>query len=367
MDENLRGLDSITLTRYVLHGQRAHNHARGDLTILLTAVQLACKVTDVCVRRSGIAKLYGLAGIGNFQSDSEKDLKTLANDTFKTNIEACEKVSIMVSESEDMALVLDRNLNSAKYAIAFDPLDGSSNIDANISVGSIFAVYRLQDAGGIRTVEEATKAILQKGSEIAAAGYAMYGSSTSLVISTGDGVHAFTLDPSLGEFVLTQPSLRIKDRGNIYSVNEGNSDEWNESTRLYVNSIKFPTDETRKPYSLRYIGTMVADIHRTLFYGGVFMYPTDRLHRRGKLRLLYEAFPMAFLIENAGGKATTGWERILDIVPTTVHQRAPVYMGSKLDVEDLLGFFQQTGEQPPSIGDEDTLDEDDLSFEMKGI
>mmetsp|Transcript_7954 Transcript_7954/g.35308 ORF Transcript_7954/g.35308 Transcript_7954/m.35308 type:complete len:274 (-) Transcript_7954:737-1558(-) len=273
----------------------------------------------------------------------------------------------MVSESEDMALVLDRNLNSAKYAIAFDPLDGSSNIDANISVGSIFAVYRLQDAGGIRTVEEATEAILQKGSEIAAAGYAMYGSSTSLVISTGDGVHAFTLDPSLGEFVLTQPSLRIKDRGNIYSVNEGNSDEWNESTRLYVNSIKFPIDETRKPYSLRYIGTMVADIHRTLLYGGVFMYPTDRLHRRGKLRLLYEAFPMAFLIENAGGKATTGWERILDIVPTTVHQRAPVYMGSKLDVEDLLGFFQQTGEQPPSICDEGTLDEDDLSFEVKGI
>jgi len=337
---DLKALDSITLTRYVLHGQRAHKDAKGDLTILLTAVQLACKVTDVCVRRSGIAKLYGLAGIGNFQSDSEKNIKELANDTFKTNIEACEKVAIMVSEVEKMAVVVERNMNVAKYAIAFDPLDGVSNVGANISVGSIFAIYRIKEPEKIRTVEDAKKAILQRGRDIAAAGYAMYGSATNLVISTGEGVHGFTLDPSLGEFVLTHQDVRVKSRGNLYSVNEGNSDEWNEPTTKYIHSIKFPPTGT-KPYSLRYIGTMVADIHRTLFYGGVFMYPSDSEFPKGKLRLMYEAFPMAFLIEQAGGLATTGTMPILDMSPTEVHQRVPVYMGSKEDVLDIIRFFEE--------------------------
>eukprot|EP00188_Purpureofilum_apyrenoidigerum_P000590 Plantae.Rhodophyta-Purpureofilum_apyrenoidigerum.ctg12645.p1 GENE.Plantae.Rhodophyta-Purpureofilum_apyrenoidigerum.ctg12645~~Plantae.Rhodophyta-Purpureofilum_apyrenoidigerum.ctg12645.p1 ORF type:complete len:404 (-),score=68.91 Plantae.Rhodophyta-Purpureofilum_apyrenoidigerum.ctg12645:996-2207(-) len=336
----LEGIDSLTLSRFVLQMQQRHKEATGDLTILMNALQISCKVVETCVRRAGIAKLYGLAGIDNFQSDSDKSLKELANDTFKTNIEACEKVAIMVSEVEKMAVVLERRMNTAKYAIAFDPLDGVSNVGANISVGSIFAIYRIKEPEKIRTVEDASRAILQRGRDIAAAGYAMYGSATNLVISTGEGVHGFTLDPSLGEFVLTHQNVRVKSRGNLYSVNEGNSDEWNEPTTNYIESIKFPPPG-KKPYSLRYIGTMVADIHRTLFYGGIFMYPSDHESPKGKLRLMYEVFPMAFLIEQAGGLATTGTRPILDICPTEVHQRVPVYMGSREDVLDIIRFFDE--------------------------
>lgn len=329
----LEGLDSVTLTRFVLHGQRAHKQAQGDLTILLAAVQLACKVTETCVRRAGIAKLYGLAGSGNVQGEDQKKLDIIANDTFKVNIMSSEKCCCMVSEEEDLAIVCD-NSSEGKYAIAFDPLDGSSNIDANVSIGSIFAIYKIADPASVKTPSDAAKAILQVGSEMVAAGYAMYGSATNLVISTGDGVNGFTLDPSLGEFVLTHPDIKIPSRGKIYSVNEGNAKNWDKPTTDYIKSIKFP-EEGKSSYSLRYIGSMVADVHRTLFYGGIFIYPADKKSPNGKLRLLYEAAPMAFLMVQAGGKATTGKQAILDIMPTDIHQRVPVYMGSADDVSDF--------------------------------
>lgn len=260
----LEGLDSVTLTRFVLHGQKSHAEAKGDLTMLLAAVQLACKVTETCVRRAGIANLYGLAGSGNVQGEDQKKLDIIANDTFKVNIQSSGKCCVMVSEEEDLAILCDRTYNTGKYAIAFDPLDGSSNIDANVSIGSIFAIYKIDDPAAITTPQEAAKEILQPGREMVCAGYAMYGSATNLVISMGEGVHGFTLDPSLGEFVLTDPNMRIPSRGKIYSVNEGNARMWDPATTEYIKGLKYPEDPDKKAYALRYIGSMVADIHRTL-------------------------------------------------------------------------------------------------------
>ncbi|PXF49844.1 Fructose-1,6-bisphosphatase, cytosolic [Gracilariopsis chorda] len=333
----LEGLDSVTLTRFVLQGQRKHQEASGDLTLLLSAVQLACKVTETCVRRAGIAKLYGLAGSGNVQGEDQKKLDVIANDTFKVNINSSEKCGVMVSEEDDLAIVCQKSSidgSTGKYAIAFDPLDGSSNIDANVSIGTIFSIFKLNDPESVVDPESAGRAIMQPGREMVAAGYAMYGSATNLVISVGNGVHGFTLDPSLGEFVLTHPDIKIPSRGKIYSVNEGNAKNWDKATTEYIQSLKYP-EEGKSTYSLRYIGSMVADVHRTLFYGGVFIYPADKKSPTGKLRLLYEAAPMAFLMEQAGGKATTGKENILDIMPSSIHQRVPVYMGSADDVADF--------------------------------
>lgn len=332
----LEGLDSVTLTRFVLQGQREHQEATGDLTLLLAAVQLACKVTESCVRRAGIAKLYGLAGSGNVQGEDQKKLDIIANDTFKVNIESSQRCAVMVSEEDDLAIVCPHDANSenvAKYAIAFDPLDGSSNIDANVSIGTIFSIFRIDDPNSVTDPKSAAKAIMQEGRKMVAAGYAMYGSATNLVISVGSNVNGFTLDPSLGEFVLTHPDIKIPKRGKIYSVNEGNAKNWDKATTEFIDGMKYPQDG--KSYSLRYIGSMVADVHRTLFYGGVFIYPADKKSPTGKLRLLYEAAPMAFLMEKAGGKATTGKIPILDIVPDDIHQRVPVYMGSADDISDF--------------------------------
>lgn len=332
----LEGLDSVTLTRFVLQAQSHFHEATGDLTLLLAAVQLACKVTETCVRRAGIAKLYGLAGSGNIQGEDQKKLDIIANDTFKVNIKSSERCAVMVSEEDELAIVCPKGLDGSmgKYAIAFDPLDGSSNIDANVSIGTIFSIFRVDDPDSITDAESAAKSIMQSGRQMVAAGYAMYGSATNLVISVGSGVNGFTLDPSLGEFVLTHPDIKIPKRGKIYSVNEGNAKNWDKPTTDYINGLKYP-EEGKPSYALRYIGSMVADVHRTLFYGGIFIYPADKKSPNGKLRLLYEAAPMAFLMEHAGGKATTGKELILDIVPTDIHERVPVYMGSAEDISDF--------------------------------
>lgn len=214
----------------------------------------------------------------------------------------------------------------------FDPLDGSSNIDAGVNVGTIFGVYKVAD-GETGTIEN----VLKPGRDMVAAGYTMYGSSCNLVLSTGQGVDGFTLDESLGEFILTHPEIRIPDRGKIYSFNEGNSMFFYPPTLEYLESIKYP--ENKKPYSARYIGSMVADVHRTLLYGGIFGYPGDKKNKDGKLRMLYEAFPMAYLTEQAGGVASTGSQRILDVIPKNIHGRCPVFLGSKDDVEDLTKFY----------------------------
>lgn len=225
--------------------------------------------------------------------------------------------------------------------VVFDPLDGSSNIDAGVNVGTIFGVYKVAE-GETGTVEN----VLKPGRDMVAAGYTMYGSSCNLVLSTGQGVDGFTLDESLGEFILTHPDIKIPSRGKIYSFNEGNSLFFHPPTLEYLKSIKYP--ENKKPYSARYIGSMVADVHRTLLYGGIFGYPGDKKNKDGKLRMLYEAFPMAYLTEQAGGVATTGSQRILDVIPKNIHGRCPVFLGSKDDVEDLAKFYAKW-ESPEKI------------------
>lgn len=325
-------MEPHTLTHFILNDQQHHAQATGDFSILLHAFEIASKFVSSKVRAAGLFNLYGAEGSTNATGDTVKKLDVLANEAFILSLKRCRKVCIMASEENtDHILVED---SQGQYVAVFDPLDGSSNIDVNISIGTIFGIYRKLDPNKPATVED----ILQPGTALVAAGYTMYGSATQLVYTTGHGVHGFTLDPSLGEFVLTHPDMKIKPHFPIYSINEGNSLYWDDATRKYVESIKNPT--SGKPYSLRYVGSMVADVHRTLIYGGIFMYPGDKNAKDGKLRLIYEANPMAMIVESAGGKASTGKGRILEIKPTSIHQRTPVYLGSKDLVTALEKFYQ---------------------------
>ncbi|KAM0753581.1 inositol phosphatase [Meredithblackwellia eburnea MCA 4105] len=324
--------DIVTLTSHVLEGQHAVGAAAtGDLTLLLSAVQTTCKVSTLTVRRASLLNLIGAAGTANVQGEDQKKLDVLSNDIMINSLRASGKTAVLISEENDDPIIID-DLHKGKYCVVFDPLDGSSNIDAGVNIGTIFGIYKVKE-GSTGTVAD----VLRPGREMVAAGYCMYGSSANLVISTGNGVNGYTLDNGIGEFILTHPNIRIPPRGKIYSFNEGNALFFHEPVTKYLESIKFPTNG--KPYSARYIGSMVADVHRTLLYGGIFGYPDDKKSKNGKLRLLYEGFPMAFLTEQAGGVATTGKQRILDIEPTGIHQRTPVFLGSKEDVEDVLKFY----------------------------
>ncbi|KAJ4487955.1 fructose-1,6-bisphosphatase [Lentinula aciculospora] len=323
----------ITLTRHVLHDQmRLGAAATGDLTLLLTAIQVTSKFIATNVRKARLINLIGLAGDTNVSGDEQKKLDVLSNDIMVNSLRASGKTAVLVSEELEEAIIIEEK-NRGRYCVVFDPLDGSSNIDAGVNIGTIFGIYKLRpnSKGSIEDV-------LRPGSEMVAAGYTMYGSSANLVLSTGSGVNGYTLDAALGEFILTHPDIQIPPRGKIYSFNEGNSMFFHPPVVEYLKSIKYPA--SGKPYSARYIGSMVADVHRTFLYGGIFGYPGDKKNKTGKLRLLYEAFPMAFLTEQAGGIATTGTKRILDIVPESIHERCPVFLGSKEDVQDLMKFHQ---------------------------
>jgi len=326
--------DLITLTRHVLSDQlRLGSAATGDLTLLLTAIQVTSKFIATNVRKARLINLIGLAGETNVQGEEQKKLDVLSNDIMVNALRASGKTAVLVSEELDEAIIVS-DRQKGKYCVVFDPLDGSSNIDAGVNIGTIFGIYHIRpDSPG--TIED----VLRPGSEMVAAGYTMYGSSANLVLSTGSGVNGYTLDASLGEFILTHPNIKIPPRGKIYSLNEGNSMYFYPPVTAYLKSIKYPSPP-KSPYSARYIGSMVADVHRTLLYGGIFGYPDDKKSKKGKLRLLYEAFPMAFLIEQAGGIATTGTKRILDIVPTGIHERCPVFLGSRDDVLDLMKFYK---------------------------
>jgi len=318
----------ITLTHYILDSQAKYPDATGDFSILLNAFEVASKFVSSKVRAAGILNLYGVEGTVNATGDQVKKLDILANDAFKISLKRCRKVSVMASEEEEEAIFVSES--KGNYVAVFDPLDGSSNIDVNISIGTIFGIYRRSNPDEKPSIQD----VLQPGTKLVAAGYTLYGTATQLVFTFGQGVAGFTLDPSTGEFVLTHPDMKVKKKHSIYSVNEGNSMYWFEPTRKYVDSIKYPPPPG-KPYSLRYVGSMVADVHRTLIYGGIFMYPGDKNSKDGNLRLLYEANPMAMIVENAGGKASTGTQRILDIVPTSVHQRVPVFLGSYDNVTEV--------------------------------
>lgn len=332
MEKDKRGSDAITLTSHLIAQQKEHKEATGDFTLLLTSIQTACKLISSKVRCAGLANIYGFSGESNQTGDEQKKLDIIANDAFINMLTKSGKCCILASEENDDAIYLESS--DGNYIVTFDPLDGSSNIDVNISIGSIFGIWKKTDDS-----KPSKKDLFVQGSKQEAAGYCLYGSSTQLVLSIkNSGVNLYTLDPDLGEFILTITDLKLPSRGKYYSINEGNAHLWEEPITKYVHEKKFPSQG--KPYSLRYVGTMVADVHRTLIYGGIFMYPKDKKNKKGKLRILYECFPMSFIMENAGGMSSTGSERILDIVPNEIHDRCPVIMGSKEDVEDVLKLYK---------------------------
>ncbi|QCE08106.1 fructose-1 [Vigna unguiculata] len=325
--------DLMTITRFVLNEQSKQPEARGDFTILLSHIVLGCKFVCSAVNKAGLAKLIGLAGETNVQGEEQKKLDVLSNDVFVKALVSSGRTCILVSEEDEEATFVEPSKRGKLYIVVFDPLDGSSNIDCGVSIGTIFGIYLVKE-NREPTIED----VLQPGKNMLAAGYCMYGSSCTFVLSTGRGVNGFTLDPSLGEFILTHPDIKVPKKGKIYSVNEGNAKNWDGPTTKYVENCKFPKDGS-SPKSLRYVGSMVADVHRTFLYGGIFLYPADKKSPNGKLRVLYEVFPMSFLMEQAGGQAFTGKERALDLVPTKLHERSPIFLGSYEDVEEIKALY----------------------------
>ncbi|KAL2241900.1 fructose-1,6-bisphosphatase, cytosolic [Sesamum indicum] len=324
--------DLMTITRFVLNEQSKHPASRGDFTILLNHIVLGCKFVCSAVNKAGLAKLIGLAGDTNVQGEEQKKLDVLSNEVFIKALISSGRTCVLVSEEDEEATFVEPS-RRGKYCVMFDPLDGSSNIDCGVSIGTIFGIYMVKDEGKPKIDD-----VLQPGKNMVAAGYCMYGSSCMFVLSTGTGVNGFTLDPSLGEFILTHPNIKIPKKGKIYSVNEGNAKNWDSPTTKYVEKCKFPTDGAPAK-SLRYVGSMVADVHRTLLYGGIFLYPADKKSPNGKLRVLYEVFPMSFLMEQAGGQAFTGKQRALDLVPKKIHERSPIFLGSYDDIEEIKALY----------------------------
>jgi fructose-1,6-bisphosphatase I len=346
LDQSRRKIQ--TVTEFLMSTQPAHS--KGDFTLLMVAIQTAVKVVEKNIRRAGEFGLFGCASAQGRQTnatgDDQAKLDVISNTVFKAQLASTEKILVLGSEEEDSACMMPEG-RQGSYIICFDPLDGSSNIDANVTVGSIWGIWRSQQSAAVVKADP-TKSLLNVGTEMVSAGYAMYGSATNLVITTGHGVNGFTLDPTIGEFLLTHPNMRIGKK-RIYSVNEGNSMAWHPWFRAYIEALKAMPDQKnpKKPlYSLRYIGSMVGDVHRTLLYGGIFMYPGDVNTPDGKLRYLYEAAPMAFLMEQAGGRADLGdGRRILEVKPTTLHQRVPVFLGAKEEVARVVSFYERMGKQ----------------------
>ncbi|KAH7359123.1 fructose-1,6-bisphosphatase [Plectosphaerella cucumerina] len=325
----------VTLTRFLTEEQAKHKEATGDFTLLCHALQFSFKSIAYYIRRATLVNLTGLAGSSNVTGDDQKKLDVISNDLFIEVMRSSGKCALLVSEEED-EIIFFRDASGARYAVACDPIDGSSNLDAGVSVGTIFAIHKLPE-GSSGTKED----ILKPGSELLAAGFTMYGASTQLVMTMrGSTVNGFTLDNGVGEFILTHPDMRIPKSRAIYSVNEGNSLYWEEGTKNYFNSLK-EAQSNGKPYSSRYIGSMVADAYRTLLYGGIFAYPADTKSPKGKLRILYECAPMAMVFENAGGQAIDSkMRRMMEVVPETIHDRAGIFMGSYDEVEKVKAFHK---------------------------
>lgn len=321
----------MTLTRFLLEEQKKFPDATGNFAMLLQSIQLAVKVISSATHQAGIANLYGVAGGANASGDAQKKLDVLANDVFVNTCTFSDQVYIIGSEEEDKPIIVENTTGG--YAIVFDPLDGSSNIDCNVGVGSIWGIYKKDKKSGKATSEAD---LLKPGNELLAAGYALYGPATTIVLTTGNGVNGFTLDPSIGEFIMTHKNMRIPKNGNIYSINEANSNKWDGPTKEYV-----VTRQESGKARARYIGSMVSDVHRTLLYGGIFAYPADSASPGGKLRLLYECNPMAMICEQAGGKASTGTHRILDLQPTSLHCRCPIWCGSSEMVTEVENLYKK--------------------------
>jgi fructose-1,6-bisphosphatase I len=320
----------ITIQQHILHEQQRFPGATGEFSWLLSGITLATKMIEAKVRRAGLTDILGSQGVVNVQGETQQKLDVYANEVLLHCLSLRQSIGILASEENDHPLMIPHDAANARYAVIFDPLDGSSNIDVNVSVGTTFSILRRPEGVG---AEDVTRWLLQPGSKQVAAGYVVYGPSTMLVYSVGNGVHGFTLDPAIGAFVLSHENMQMPRQGKYYSVNEGNIDDFLPAYRAYLDGLRRGVLGNR--YGLRYIGSMVSDVHRTLLKGGVFLYPPTHQHPTGKLRLLYEANPIAFLVEQAGGLATDGRRRILDIVPESIHQRVALIVGGRAEVEEL--------------------------------
>ena len=332
----------ITVTEHLLIHQKVSPMATGRFTRLLNELILAAKIISREVNKAGLVDVLGFTGEVNVQGEQVQKLDDYANRVIIHRMQRAGVLCAMASEENADLIEIPDKFDTGDYILIFDPLDGSSNIDVNVSIGTIFSIYRRKD--GTRPVVLGD--VLRKGAEQVAAGYFIYGSSTMMVYTTGNGVHGFTLDPSVGEFLLSHPDIKIPEQGKVYSVNESYWHYWDEPTKQVVSYFKTPENEAGSPYSLRYIGSLVADFHRNLLYGGIFMYPADSRDPKkpsGKLRLLCEANPMAFIVEQAGGMAIDGQRRILDIEPQELHQRVPLFIGSKKDVQKVAEIYKENG------------------------
>jgi len=331
-----------TISHHIGAEQNLHPEATGEFTTILNDLQLAIRIISRDVRRAGLNDILGLTRSTNIHGEQVRKLDAYSNDVIKKAMLSSGHICVMASEEEDEPIFNQTDGYSGKYVIVFDPLDGSSNIDINVTIGTIFSLYKRIDPSG--ETPASLEDILQPGYKQTAAGYALYGSSTILVYTTGHGVHAFTYDPTIGEFLLTRENIKMPSKGSQYSINEGNYYKWDDRLRQYIDYIKTPSKDKTRPYALRYIGSAVADVHRTLLKGGIFIYPKDDKNPNGKLRLVYEANALSMLIEQAGGRATDGERRILDKKPKDIHERTPLILGSKEDVFECEDFLR--GEHP---------------------
>ncbi len=314
------------LNRFILEEEAKFPNATGSLSMALVSIENAAKIIASHVRMAGLVDILGKTGKTNIQGEEVQKLDEFSNQVMIDQLSASGQFYALASEELDEPIYPTEG-KDAKYVIAFDPLDGSSNIDVNVSIGTIFSIHK--------RIGDGVDNFLQEGRKQVAAGYIIYGSSTMFILATENGVNGFTYDPSAGMFLLSHPDIKIKEKGKIYSINEANANKWvDEGLIKYIEQLK------SEGYTLRYIGSMVADVHRTLIKGGMFGYPADKKNTNGKLRLLYEASPMGYIIEKAGGMATTGKENILDVKPTDIHQRTPVFLGSKKEITQLLEFLK---------------------------
>lgn len=329
-------LKNITLGEYIIDNQKDFQYSSGELSRLLSSIRLASKVVNHEVNKAGLVDILGNAGETNIQGENQQKLDVYANDVFMKTLVNREIVCGIASEEEDEFVIIEGKNKSHdnKYIVLIDPLDGSSNIDVNVSVGTIFSIYRrVTPIGTPVTIDD----FLQPGNLQVAAGYVVYGTSTMLVYTTGFGVNGFTLNPAMGTYYLSHPNMKYPDDGNIYSINEGYYVHFPQGVKDYLKYCQ--EEEGNRPYSARYIGSLVSDYHRNMIKGGIYMYPTSSKSPQGKLRLLYECNPIAFLAEQSGAKATDGYKRIMEIKPKELHQRVPIFVGSRLMVDKLEEFM----------------------------
>ena len=328
-------MKNITIGEFIVESQNTFPGSSGELSKILSAIKLASKIVSHHINKAGLAKeILGSSGSENVQGEDQQKLDVFANETFISALSARGVICGVASEENDSYITFDDKVNKeAKYVVLIDPLDGSSNIDVNVSVGTIFSVYKRKSNLGEKVQ---LSDFLQSGNHQVAAGYIIYGSSTMLVYSTGSGVNGFTFDPGIGVFFLSHPNMKIPESGNIYSVNEGNLRQFKKPILRYIDYCQEENlSASKKPYTARYIGSLVADFHRNLLKGGIYMYPSTKSSPNGKLRLTYECSPLAFLIEQAGGRAISENERIMDIIPSELHQRVPFFIGSKNMIDKL--------------------------------